>query len=265
FMPTDNKKISAYVSDVIYDRFVQFQKEHKLSMSKAAIEIFAAYFEINLNSTVSTESNSELQSRVVTLEKEMSDLKQSYINLFKKVDLMQSTNELLIINPVEIPVDKDIYSEPDSSLQGELPKEDILEQPIDASIIDEPDSSLNSELLIIKPIEAFVDKDIPGELDSSLRNELPLQLVLESPNKIISDLNGSVDELFHALPIDTKFGALKISALAKRFNLSDAMVHKIRRFDINKQISYTASKDPDNRSWVYLESAKLFYPLKISE
>jgi hypothetical protein len=264
-MPTDNKKISAYVSDVIYDRFVQFQKEHKLSMSKAAIEIFAAYFEINLNSIVSTESNSELQSRVAALEKEMSDLKQSYTNLFKKVDLMQSTSEPLMSNPVEIPVDKDIYGELDSSSPYKLPKEDVVEQPIDVNIIDEPDSSLDSEPLITKPIEASVDKDIHGELDSSIQNGLPLQLVLESPNKIISDLSGSVDELFHTLPIDTKFNSLKISALAKRFNLSDAMVHKIRRFDINKQISYTASKDPDKRSWVYLESAKLFYPLKISE
>jgi hypothetical protein len=264
-MPTDNKKISAYVSDVVYDRFIQFQKEHKLSMSKAATEIFAAYFDINSNSTISNESTGELLSRVATLEKEMSDLKQSYINLFNKVDLMQSTSEPPTTKYMEAFVDKDIHGEPDSSLQNELLKEDIAHQPIDVNIIDEPDSSLDGEPLITKPIEASVDKDIHSELDSSIQNGLPLQLVLESPNKIISDLSGSVDELFHTLPIDTKFGSLKTSELAKRFNLSDAMVHKIKKFDINKQILYTTSKDPDKRSWVYLESAKLFYPLKISE
>lgn len=258
-MPTDNKKISAYVPDVIYDRFLQFKDERDISMSQAAIEIFANYFGINLNPTIFDESTSELQSRVAVLEKEIADLKQSYVTLFKKVDLMQSISELLIDKPVEVYVgkDNDIEGELDSSLQDKPPKEDIVQQPIDVVIIDKSESSSNSGL----SNNGEIDK---SDLLSEPKNELPFQLVLE-PTKIISDLNGSVDELFHSLPIDTKFGSLKTSGLAQRFNLSDAMVHKIRKFDINKQISYTTSKDPDRRPWVYLESAKLFYPLKISE
>ena len=74
-MSTDNKKISAYVPDVIYDRFVQFKDERDISMSQAAIEIFAAYFGINLNPTISNESTGELLGRVDTLEKELLGLK----------------------------------------------------------------------------------------------------------------------------------------------------------------------------------------------
>jgi hypothetical protein len=257
-MSTDNKKISAYVPDVIYDRFVQFKDERDISMSQAAIEIFAAYFGINLNPTISNESTGELLGRVDTLEKELLGLKIHFKLLSERVDLMQSTSEPLITEPVEASIDKDINSEPDSSLQDELPKEDITEQPIDADIIDEPDSSLDSELL-------NETQDVNNsDLLSEVKTEPLFKLVSESV-KTIPSLSGSVDELFKSLPIDIEFRSLKTSELAQRFKLSEAMVHKIKKFDINKQILYTSSKDPDKRSWVYLESAKLFYPLKISE
>jgi hypothetical protein len=283
-MPTDNKKISAYVPDAVYDRFIQYKDERNISMSQAAIEIFADYFGINLNPTISNESTGELLSRVDILEKELAGLKNHFVLLSERVDLMQSTSELSVIKPVEVPVHKNIDSELDNSLQIELLKEDITEQLMDTNIINESNSSPLNKLPQEHIVEPEIDTNIVYESESSLdseplndseiidkpsllgkpKDELPLQLVLE-PTEIISDLSGSVDELFHTLPIDTKFGALKISALAKRFNLSGTMINKITKYDINKQISYTALKDPDKRPWVYLESAKLFYPLKISE
>lgn len=52
-MSTDNPKISLYVPPEIYERFREFQKEKKLSMSQAGIVILAEYFGIEK----STDSN----------------------------------------------------------------------------------------------------------------------------------------------------------------------------------------------------------------
>jgi|688.fasta_scaffold164508_3 hypothetical protein len=178
-MTTDNKKISAYVPDVVYDRFIQYKDEYKLSMSQAAIEIFAAYFGINLNPTIFNESTGELLSRVSTLEKELSGLKTYLKLLSERVDLIQSTSEPLINKPLEVLVDKGIDSELDSSSEDRPLKEDIIEQPIDANIIDESKSSSDSELPIIEPLEILVDKDIDSKSDSSLHGELPKEDIVE--------------------------------------------------------------------------------------
>lgn len=45
-MPTDNPKISAYVPQLVYDTFKQFQDERGISMSQAVIVILAEYFGI---------------------------------------------------------------------------------------------------------------------------------------------------------------------------------------------------------------------------
>lgn len=45
-MPTDNPKISAYVPQLIFDKFKQFQEERELSMSQTVIVILSEYFGI---------------------------------------------------------------------------------------------------------------------------------------------------------------------------------------------------------------------------
>lgn len=93
-MPTENPKISAYVPQVVYDRFKQFQEERGLSMSQAVIELLAEYFDINLADNSIKEYTGGLPSRISQLEQLISDLKQSYVYLSEKVDLMQSTSKL---------------------------------------------------------------------------------------------------------------------------------------------------------------------------
>lgn len=190
-MPTDNKKISAYVPDVVYDRFKQFQEEHKLSMSQAAIEIFAAYFGINLNPTVSNESTGELQRRVEILEKVLADLQESHYVLSKKVDLMQSTSEPLTSEPVEVPVDKDIGSKLNSGLQNEPLQKNIIEQPIYTDVIDKPESSLNSEPP--KQLQLIDSSDLLSKLKS---NPLQGKLLVNRLNKVnTSTLSNKKGEL----------------------------------------------------------------------
>lgn len=177
-MPTDNKKISAYVPDIVYDRFKKFQEEHELSMSQAAIEIFAAYFGINLNPTVFADFTSELQSKLEILEKALADLQESHYALSKKVDFMQSTSEPLTSEYVEVAVDKDIEDELNSSSNGE-PIEEFLEQVADVNILDKFKSSSNSEPL--KQLQLIDSSDLLSRLKS---NPLQGKLLVNRLNKV---------------------------------------------------------------------------------
>ncbi len=190
-MPTENPKISAYVPQAVYDRFKQFQEEHKLSMSQAAIEIFAAYFGINLNPTVSGEFTGELQSRVDILEKVLADLQESHFVLSKKVNLMQSTSELPITEPLEVPVDKDIDSKLNSGLQNEPPQENIAEQPIYTDVNNKSESSLNSEPP--KQLQLIDSSDLLSKLKN---NPLQGKLLVNRLNKVnTSTLSNKKGEL----------------------------------------------------------------------
>jgi hypothetical protein len=294
-MPTDNKKISAYVPDVIYDRFIQYKDERGLSMSQVAIEIFATYFGINLNPTISNESTGELLSRVDTLEKELSGLK-TYLKLLSgRVDLMQSNSEPLISKPLEVFADKDIRSKPDSSLQDEPPKEDIIEQPIAANIIGELDSSSDSELPIIESLEVPVDKDIDSKLDSNLSNELPQEHIVEQGVDIIDkpessslsellsglsinntdELVDNNSELLSSLPseIETNYSGripfpesnslpvepLKSELLAKRIDVvPQTLVNQKSKFKTNdiEFFNWLQFKDPDGIRWIAVPQKK---------
>lgn len=233
-MSTDNKKISAYVPDVIYDRFIQFQEEHKLSMSKAAIEIFADYFGINLNPTISNESTGELLSRVDTLEKEVSDLKQSYVSLFKKVDLIQSTSEPLINKPLEVLVDKGIDGELDSSSEDKPLKEDIIEQPIDANIIDESKSSSDSELPII---------EIADKSESSLDSEPPKQLQLIDSTDLLSELKSN--------PLQAKILSLRLKITPSEISI------KKSKLSLEEFFGWIQGRDIDGIRWVIVGEGRL--------
>ena len=263
-MTTDNKKISAYVPDVIYDRFIQFQEEHKLSMSKAAIEIFADYFVINLNPTISNESTVELLSRVDILEKELSGLKIYLKLLSERVDLMQSTGEPLSSKLVEVPLNKDIDDEPDSSLQDEPHKEDIIEQPIDVNIIDKPKSSSDSELPIIEPLEIPVDKDIDSKSDSSLQRELPKEDIVERPidTSIIDKFESSSDseppkqlQLIDSTDLlsELKSNPLQAKILSLRLKITPSEISiKKSKLSVDAFFDWLQDRDIDHIRWVLI-------------
>jgi hypothetical protein len=263
-MTTDNKKISAYVPDVVYDRFIQFQEEHKLSMSKAAIEIFADYFGINLNPTISNESTDKLLSRVDTLEEELLGLKTYLTLLSERVDLMQSTNEPLITEPLEVSVAKDISSEPDSSLQTELPKEDIIEQPIDVNIIDELKSSSDIELPIIEPLEISVDKEIDSKLDSSLQDELPQQHIVEQgvdtniAGKSESSLDGEPPKQLQLIDStdllsELKSNPLQAKILSLRLKITPSEISiKKSKLSVDAFFDWLQDRDIDHIRWVLI-------------
>nr|AAA25516.1 ORF [Nostoc sp.] len=123
-MATANPKISAYVPQVVYDRFKEFKEEHKLSFSQAAIKVFADYFGVDLSTNSIQQNTGTLLSRLLELEQIVSDLKQSYVYLSTK---LESSDELH--NP-ELPIasviqDGSILHNPDSSIDY-IPNDALL-------------------------------------------------------------------------------------------------------------------------------------------
>lgn len=268
-MPTENKKISAYVPDVIYDRFIQYKDERGLSMSQVAIEIFATYFGINLNPTISNESPSELLSRVDTLEKELVGLKNHFVLLSNRVDLMQSASEPLISKPLEVFANKDIDSELDSSLQIELPKENIVGQPIDANTIDESDSGLDSELPNIEPLEISVDKEIDVKPDSSSQEQLPQEYIVEQgidPNSVDKSESSSDSEPPKQLQLidstdllsELKSNPLQAKALSLRLKITSSEISiKKSKLSVDEFFDWLQSKDIDRIRWATVGEGRL--------
>lgn len=239
-MPTDNKKISAYVPDVIYDRFIQYKDERGLSMSQVAIEIFATYFGINLNPTISNESTGELLSRVDTLEKELSGLKTYLKLLSERVDLMQSTSKLLINENTEVPVDKDLIGEPNSSLQNELPDDDIIEHLVDTNIIDESKSSSDSELPQEHIVEQGIDTNVVSKPEINSDDEPPKQLQLIDSSDLLSELKSN--------PLEGKVLVLRLN----KVTTSTLSVKKSELLLISSESFYDwlQAKDINSIRWV---------------
>ncbi|EAZ87941.1 hypothetical protein [Crocosphaera chwakensis] len=109
-MPTENPKISLYVPQHIYDRFIEYKDQSGLSMSQAGTVLLAEYF--GLEETIKdiregVTIGGVTLNRVEKIESEIKELKEQINGLVNQY----KTNSKL---PNET-------KEPSSSLQGELP------------------------------------------------------------------------------------------------------------------------------------------------
>lgn len=144
-MPTENPKISAYVPQVVYDRFKQFQEERGLSMSQAAIELLAEYFGINLADNSTKEYTGGLPSRLTELEQIVANLKQSYVYLSDRVDSIQSTSSL-----PKIKLDNE-FTDSQSKPLSSLPDSSVFSTPINLAYLSESGSYSDSVNLASLP------------------------------------------------------------------------------------------------------------------
>ena len=224
-MPTENPKISAYVPQVVYDRFKQYQEERQLSMSQAVTEILAHCFELNLEFP-KKEFTSELPSRLIEIEQSLEELKGLYTQLASKVDHIQTTSKLLYSNTLnnvdhQIPV----ISESLSELKSKL-------------LTDSSESEAKSELL----------GKLLGELPKEQHSEVPVQLNLVDSQS--NSLSGSLKEL-----------SLSGVKLAERLSIDRTTLGTHRKKDSEEEFAnMTSQKDPDAIKWVYSDQLKSYVP-----
>lgn len=234
-MPTENPKISAYVPQLVYDRFKEFQEERKLSMSQAVVELLVDYFGIDLSDNSTKEFSGGLPDRVRKLEQELVNLKQSYVELFEEVNQIKSTGKPPNIEPV-ITDTKDTVTMAESSLNSELPQDVIpdLSNQVDDST--KPESSLDGKL----PTETAQEADV-SELKSSLNSEPHKQLdFIEVEKRFDSEL---LDEL-KSNPLQGKY-------LVLRLNISTSTLSsKKTKLSQEEFYSWLQSQDVNGIKWV---------------
>lgn len=282
-MPTKNPKISAYVPQVIYDRFLQFKEERDIPFSQAAIEIFAEYFGINLADNSTKEYTGGLPDRISQLEQLVADLKQSYVYLSDKVDSIQSTSNLpqaksddKVVNPQsKLPsslLDSSVFSSPANL--ANLSESDLYSDSVSLSNVSASNSlsSLDSKLydnsstssslgsLHGKPIDNLsseplgsTESNLPiiessqenttGEPDSSSDDKSHRQLHLIESEE--NFISGLLDE-FKSNPLQGKLLATRLGVNNSKLSTTKSSLSEEDFY------SWTQEKDFDSIKWVNL-------------
>lgn len=239
-MPTENPKISAYVPQVIYDRFKEFKEERNLSFSQAATEVFAQYFGINLADNSTNEYTGGLPSRISELEQIVADLKQSYIYLSDKVDCIQSTSELST-NSLLI-----------GSSNGKLLNEPLADTK--SNLLIEPESELPiTRFLIEQQSKLSDDGEVPSDDKSEPLELLPYQAeIIDSQNQEVSSLLSN--------PLGSLDIKINYSTLASRLGLAEGSVKIKKSKSSSEQFTeWSTKRDQDKIGWQSIKEGKRLY------
>ena len=194
-MSTKNPKISAYVPQIIYDRFVAFHKDKGKSMSESATIIFAEYFQIDLTKEEQPDTTSELPSKISDLEFQVAHLKTLYSNLVEKVEYLQSTQELLHkqfnepkIETQKVEQDNSTSTLPVINSSQEFADKDSSEQPqvVSSQLELTYDSSKNENIFTQ---ESDINTTLPAEKSQpELITASALSRILGKSNQYIKSL-----------------------------------------------------------------------------
>lgn len=278
-MPTENPKISAYVPQVVYDRFKEFKDERGLSFSQAAIEVFAEYFGINLVDNSTKEYTGGLPDRISQLEQLVADLKQSYVYLSEKVDSIQSTNfpskphsslpnsiifdsssNLANLSESDLysgavtfsnistssslsSLDSKLYDNSSSSVNLSNTSTSSSLSSLDSKPIDNLSSELLGDTESKPPIIESLQENTTGELDSSSDDKSHKQLhLIESEENFIS---GLLDEL-KSNPLQGKLLATRLGVTNSKLSTTKSTLSEEDFYN------WTQEKDFDSIKWVNL-------------
>lgn len=238
-MSTNNPKVAGYIPQHLYDFFINFCNERKVSVSKGIALVFASYFGVDysVSHSVDDDKLGELSLRVQNLEERYSSLPSDSSNeLLDKIDVLTTQLDYLT---------QRVKSLEQSNLHGNLPSKLPSISPVtevDAVNLLQDDSlgGLDSELLV----------------DSSPQEEEnPVQLTLLG-DSLSSSKSESLDLL--CLPLQGQ----KLSSL--RFGLSPNAVSGVKmkyKDNPEKFTEWTQSKDPDKIGWIHNEKLKGYVPV----
>jgi hypothetical protein len=239
-MPTNNPKVSAYISQDIFDRFQSFYKEKKLSMSQAVAVIFTDYFEIEpqVNS-----SGGLLLDRIKDLELKVDELMglknaatETQVEL-SKIEVSPPSEPLNVLEVASYEDGVVVYNG-----QGNLSE-------LNSSLPSEPESEPYKG-------DAVGQKDL-GEPSHGLPSE-PLE---ESEVKIARDL---VNQQKLSISVSEAVSGINGADLGRRLNCDSSNLAKNSiKFDKEKFANWTREKDPENLAWERREDKK-YYPLPAS-
>lgn len=289
-MSTNNPKVAGYIPQHLYDSFVSFCNERKVSVSKGIALVFAGYFGVDysVSHSVDNDKVNELLLRLQNLEEKFGSLpNNSTSELLSKIDTISTQLESLTqrIQAVELSV-------PSSSLPGDTPleiddsnidSESILiseslaeieakqESHLQLSLLDNPSNQIDSELPSSLPSELVLensditDKDelLKTDLEeksallSSIQNELPTEQDTQEPFQIEASQTETV-----SADIDIKLLALRLG-----MKNSQSITNKKSQLSEEEFFWWTTSKDIDRIGWKPKKVGKQVYykPIVLNE
>lgn len=216
-MATDNKKVSGYLPQSIFDLFEDFREKRSLSASSALIAILSEYFKVDHkveqsslpynNDFVSREQFESLEIRLSELSSSLlSEVDRLFEQRFSgfRSELLSSSLESIEVQTVNI------ASEPFSESLNEPPRDDLPNEP--------KSSPPQLELGIVDPV------------------------VQEKDSKVSSD--------FTLVEASVSFLSLSGQRLAKRLSITTTML-STKKTQLSDQEFYDwlQAKDPNKISW----------------
>ena len=234
-MPAKSPKLSAYVSQEMHDRLVQFQKERSLKSESVALGvILAEYFgidqKVDRQSSLLLTDNFVSKDRFEALENKLSELNSSLLSeLDKLVEQKFSSLRGEILNSLPKHIEAEAISSVSSAVSASLESEPLIETEVilvENELPSEPsDESPHLQLKIIDPV---LEKE-------DLKAENPIhKSTSEQSNFALSESSNS---------IQTKL-------LAKRLNVRSETIstHK-KNMPEQEFYDWLQGKDPDKIFW----------------
>lgn len=237
-MVTKNPKISAYVPQIINERFEEFKKERNIASSSQAIaEILAEYFGISLADNSIKCTTGSLFGRLEQLEQSLFELKQYCVDLSNKVDTIQTTGILLQPNlDNKIPIS-----------DGELP-------------VSTPEESTNG-LLGDSGSEIEDNRLNNGSIPSELKSDLPDLQSYQIETSVTLDHSNTLG----SLPSESNI-KLNYSLLVERLGGTEAYLKNKKSTSSPEQFTeWTTKRDPDKIGWKSVKEGRNLYFIPASD
>lgn len=253
-MPTDNPKISAYVPQIVFDKVEEFRRKRNLSMSQAAIIIFAEYFGIEQAVKEFTEGTVVGGVTLNRIEEIESSVEQLTL-------LLHESNSL--------------HSEPSSNLLSELEKVTDKMSKIEERL-DQLEYWKNESTPVVKIHETQLEslskylsqlsKDklnsLPSDIDKSQQGE---EFLLEQKSDLLSKLPEDIlSEPFNILETSIDESQLAVNNTIEQSTLVSGLPNEPSEdFKINEEEVFDEIlEDINEESQLQLISKSLSEPLK---
>lgn len=224
-MPTENRRVATYLPSRIDTALEAFKRDRGLKGdSQALILILSEYFQVN--SEVAYHSSSQLDQRIAVVEGRLHQL----------ANLMTDRLQAII----------------DSVQSAQVPESDNDQDALTNELLSELERKL------INPLAERMDA-LEARLDGKQKCEPPTKEVSSQLKLIPQDESSSSHRLGSEL-----LKPLRGVELSERFGCYKNTVDKSRRKLENspeKFLEWSRSKDPDQVSWQYDPTTKLYNPV----
>jgi hypothetical protein len=232
-MPTENPKISAYVPQSVYDAFNHFKGERSLSMSQAAIVIFAEYFGIDLSKENSQEITDSLPSKLLVVQNKLELLEKLFYDLDHTVETLKTTSGLQDKNLV-------LLSSNFSSLQDSSDNSTSTQR----KLVDHKNNTSSLPDIKADSVDSVSLVEVKNTNDKS---NLQLELLSKPSQEDIDKLQ-----------------PLSAAELTKRFGKPEGFV-KGKKFQMKNRtkefLALLKLLDPQGIGWQYSDQDKKYYPI----